>query len=50
MKRFVGADREQSMLMPYDLCDWLPEDHLARFMVDIVERLNLNSFLVSSQA
>jgi transposase len=43
MKRFVGADREQGLLMPYDLCDWLPEDHLSRFIVDIVDRLNLKS-------
>lgn len=37
--RFIGADREQGMLMPMDLCDWLPEDHLARFIVDIVDQL-----------
>jgi len=30
------------MLMPYDLGDWLPEDHLARFIVDIVEKLKFN--------
>lgn len=40
MKRFVSADREQGMLMPYDLCSWLPENHLARFVVDIVEGLD----------
>lgn len=40
MKRFIGADREQGMLMPMDLCDWLPEDHLARFIVDIVDQLD----------
>jgi len=40
MKKFIGADREQRMLMPYDLGDWLPEDHLSRFIVDIVDRLN----------
>lgn len=28
------------MLMPYDLCSWLPEEHLARFVVDIVDRLD----------
>src|SRR5665647_964930 len=28
------------MLMPYDLGDWLPEDHLSRFIVDIVDRFN----------
>jgi transposase len=42
MKRFISADREQSMLMPYDLGSWLPEDHLARFVVDIVDRLNFS--------
>jgi len=26
--------------MPYDLGDWLPEDHLSRFIVDIVDRFN----------
>ena len=41
MKRFIGADREQGMLMPYDLEDWLPEHHLARFVVDVVDRLDM---------
>ena len=36
MRKFVGADREQRMLMPFDLGDWLPEAHLAWFVVDIV--------------
>ena len=42
MKKFVGADREQRMLMPYDLGDWLPEAHLARFVVDIVDKLEFS--------
>ena len=42
MKRFISADREQTMLMPYDLGDWLPESHLARFVVEIVDKLNFN--------
>ena len=41
MKRFIGADREQRMLMPYDLGDWLPENHLARFVVDVVDKLDM---------
>ncbi|MGV8137250.1 MAG: transposase [Mangrovibacterium sp.] len=40
MKKFVGADREQRMLTAYDLEDWLPERHLARFVIDIVDKLN----------
>jgi transposase len=30
------------MLMPYDLGDWLPENHLARFVVDIVDKLDFS--------
>jgi transposase len=41
MKHFQGAMREQGLLMPYDLMDWLPEDHLARFVVDMVDQLDL---------
>lgn len=42
MKKFIGAAREQQVLMPYDLSDWLPENHLARFIVDVIEKLNFN--------
>jgi len=42
MKRFQGAMREQRMLMPYDLSEWLPEDHLARFVVDITDKLDFS--------
>lgn len=34
------------MLMPYDLGDWLPEDHLARFIVDIVDKLNFRHIYI----
>lgn len=39
MAKFIGADRNQRMLMPYDVEDWLPENHLARFIVEIVSML-----------
>jgi transposase len=42
MKRFQGAMREQGMLMPYDLSEWLPETHLARFVVDITDKLDFS--------
>jgi transposase len=38
---FIGADREQVSFMPDDLNEWLPEDHLARFVVDIVSKMDL---------
>jgi transposase len=39
MAKFIGADRNQQTLMPYDVEDWLPENHLARFIVEIVSML-----------
>jgi transposase len=43
MITFIGADREQISFMPYNLNEWLPEDHLARFVVDVVEEMDLCS-------
>ncbi|MFT7163073.1 MAG: hypothetical protein ACI9GZ_004273, partial [Bacteroidia bacterium] len=34
MTSFIGAERDQISFMPHDLNEWLPEDHLARFVVD----------------
>lgn len=42
MVKFQGAAREQGLLMPYDLADWLPETHLARFIVEITDKLDFN--------
>lgn len=41
--RFKDADRHSLFLMPPSLDDWVPEDHLARFVVDIVSRLDLSA-------
>ena len=46
-QRFVACDREQSFLMPPDVRDWLPEDHLAWFVIDAVGEMNLNAFYAS---
>lgn len=43
MKRFIGSDREQGMLMPYDLMDWLPENHMARFIIEVIDRLDFSN-------
>ena len=40
MVKFIGSNRNQCTLMPYDVEDWLPENHLARFIVEIVSMLN----------
>jgi len=40
MAKFIGSDRSQLTLMPYDIEDWLPDNHLARFIVEIVSMLD----------
>jgi transposase len=40
--RFKDTDRHTLFLMPPSLDDWIPESHLARFVVDIVTRLDLS--------
>ena len=40
-KQFRDADRKTKFLFPESLDEWLPEDHLARFAVEIVDHLDL---------
>src|ERR687888_1166385 len=41
---FLGGDRDQSFLLPPDLRDWLPAGHLAWFILDVVDQLDLAPF------
>jgi transposase len=43
-QRFVSCDRDQVMLLPPDLREWLPDGHLAHFVIDTVEELDLAAF------
>ena len=43
-QNFLSCDREQAMLLPANVTDWLPQGHLARFVVEVVERLDLRAF------
>jgi transposase len=47
MARFVPVDRETQYLFPPSVQEWLPEDHLARFIVDVVEQLDLSALAQS---
>ena len=40
--RFKDCDRDTLFLMPPSVNDWVPENHLARFVMDIVGRLDLS--------
>ena len=35
-QNFIGCDREQPFLLPPDVREWLPEEHLAWFVIDAV--------------
>ena len=41
---FLACDREQAFLMPPDPRDWLPEGHLAWFLLASVEQMDLSAF------
>ena len=45
MSRFRPIDRQTDYLLPPSVQEWLPETHLARYVVDVVEALDLFSFL-----
>lgn len=43
-KRFIEVDRKTPMLFPPSVQELLPENHLARFVVEILEQLDLRRF------
>jgi transposase len=43
MSSFRPVDRATPFLLPPSVEDWLPNDHLARFVVDIVDQLDLSA-------
>jgi hypothetical protein len=47
MGKFVNCDRYQAFLLPPDLWDWMPEDDLAHFVIEAVDRLDLVAFKVN---
>src|SRR3954447_16791795 len=49
-QRFVACDRDQSFLMPPDVREWLPESHLAWFVIDAVGAMSLDAFYVAYRA
>ena len=41
-KTYLPYDPDQQLLLPQALQDWLPEDHLAYFISDIVDQLDIS--------
>lgn len=42
MSRFKQFDRNQQYLLPPTVDEWLPENHLARFIVEVIDQLDLS--------
>lgn len=45
MSRFISVDRDTAYLLPPSVDDWLPEDHLARFVVEVIDQLDLSELV-----
>ena len=49
-QNFLACDRDQELLLPPNLRDWLPEDHFAWFVLDAVGAMDLQAFYASYRA
>jgi len=47
MSNFREVDRQTGFLLPPSVDEWLPEQHLARFVVEVIERLDLSAMVKS---
>jgi transposase len=43
-QNFLSCDREQDFLLPPSVREWLPAGHLAWWLLEVVERLDLGAF------
>ena len=48
-KTFRSCDRRQTLLFPPSLMGWLPDEHPAYFIMDVVEHLDLSRIYASYQ-
>src|SRR5712671_5765203 len=47
MSNFRAIDRETGFLLPPSIDEWLPEKHLARFVVEVIDGLDLSAMVQS---
>jgi transposase len=45
MSRFIAVDRNTAYLLPPSVDEWLPQDHLARFVVEVIDQLDLSELI-----
>jgi hypothetical protein len=49
-QKFIEGCREQGFLLPPDVREWLPADHLAWFVIDAVAEMELGGFYAAYRA
>jgi transposase len=49
-QNLLACDREQELLLPPSLREWLPRDHLAWLVIDVVGRFDLAAFYAAYRA
>src|SRR4051812_31015050 len=49
-QNFIEDRREQGFLLPPDVREWLPADHLAWFVIDAVAEMDLSAFYAAYRA
>jgi transposase len=49
-QNFISCDRDQAMLMPPSLLDWVPEDHVVWTILGAVDELDLSAFYSAYRA
>jgi transposase len=49
-QNFIESCCEQGFLLPPDVRDWVPPDHLAWFVIDAVRSLDLGAFYAAYRA
>jgi transposase len=49
-QNFLACDRDQELLMPPSLREWLPDDHFAWFVLAAVDEMDLQAFYAAYRA
>jgi transposase len=49
-QNFIEGSREQGFLLPPDVREWLPADHLAWFVIGAVAGMGLSAFYAAYRA
>ena len=45
MSSFIAIDRDTANLLPRSISEWLAENHLARFVVEVIDQMDLSELV-----